>query len=216
MLKRYFPSFSNRNYLIYWIGQLLSLIGSFMQATVQPYLAYRITDEPIYLGYVGFAATLPGLLFIIPGGVIIERSNKKTIIILMQILMLIQALTLFYLTITHQITIWHIISLAFLLGIANSLEITARQSFYVDLVGKDLLPNAIALNSTAFNAARIIGPSLAAPFLIISTNGEAYAFLANAISYLFVLVSLFTIKPVINRSINQPKGFTDFGFSRWP
>ncbi len=199
MINSYFPALTNRNYFIFWSGQFLSLIGSFMQATVQPYLAYRITDQPIYLGYVGFAATLPGLLFVIPGGVIVERANKKRLLIFLQTVMLFQALTLSYLTLTNQITITHILVLAFLLGLANSLEITTRQSFYFDLVGKDLLPNAIALNSTAFNAARVIGPLLAVPFLLISDNGEGYAFLANAISYLFVLISLFLIKPATNK-----------------
>jgi len=198
MINGYYPAKSNRNYLIFWCDQFPSLIGSFMQATVQPCLAYRKKDQSIYLGYVGFSATVPGLLFVIHGGVIVERTNKNRMLIFLQTVMLFQSLTLSYLTLTNQITITLIFFLVFLLGLANSLEITTCQSFYFDMVGKDLLPNAIAINSTAFNPSRVNGASLASPFLLINDNGEGYAFLTNAIGFLFVHISMFLIKPEAN------------------
>ncbi len=198
MTNGYFPAKSNRNYLIFWCDQFPSLIGSFMQATVQPCLAYRKKDQSIYLGYVGFSATIPGLLSAIPGRVIVSWTNKKRMLIFLQIVMLYQTLTLSHLTLTNQITITHIFFLECLLGLANSLGITTRQSFYFNSVGIDFLPNAIALNSTAFNGSRVIGPSLAVPFVLIINNREMYAFLTNAISNIFVLISIFLIKPVAN------------------
>ena len=190
-----FPALQFRNYRIFWFGQFVSLIGTWMQSTVQPYLAYQLTDQPIYLGLVGFANTLPAFLFILPAGVIIERLNKRKTVIIMQIVMMLQAFTLAYLAITHQVTIWHIVGLTFILGFANSLEITARQSMLIELVDREALPNAIALNSTIFNAARVIGPSLSAPFLMLLQNtGEGWAFFANGVSYLFVIIGLFIIQ----------------------
>lgn len=184
-----------------------------MQTTTQPYLAYRLTNQPIYLGAVGFATAFPALLFMLPGGVIVERYNKKRIVTWMQAVMMIQAFTMAGLAIAGVINIWHILALSALLGFASSIEITARQAMIVELVDKESLPNAIALNSTIFNAARILGPSLAAPFLVlIQKNGEGWAFFANGVSYLFVIVSLLMIQtqPIIQRNDSRIHGIDDF------
>jgi MFS family permease len=208
-----FPALSFRNYRIFWIGQFISLIGTWMQSTTQTYLAYRLTNQPIYLGAVGFATAFPALLFMLPGGVIVERLNKKKIITWMQAVMMIQAFTMAGLSLAGIITIWHILALSALLGLASSFEITARQAMIGELVDKEALPNAIALNSTIFNAARILGPSLAAPFLVlIKNNGEGWAFFANGVSYLFVILSLLLIQTQSKPSVNPSRlhGMEDF------
>lgn len=166
-----------------------------MQNTTQPYLAYRLSGSPFDLGLIAMAGSLPTFILALPGGVLVERYDKRTTVIVTQAVMMLQAALLAWLTITGRVQIWHMLALALLLGTASSIEITARQAMLIEMVGYDSLPNAIALQSTIFNLARVIGPSLMAPFLIlIKNNGEGYAFLANAISYLVIIVSLFFIK----------------------
>lgn len=212
---RHFPALASRDFRIFWIGQAVSLIGTWMQSTVLPYLTYRLTNQPLYLGLVGFAATLPTLLFTLPAGVIVERLDKRRVVILMQIVLMLQAFTLAALALTDQIEVWHIVALAFVLGTANSIEITARQSMLIELVGKESLPNAIALNSTVFNLARVLGPTIAAPFLLLLQNhGEGWAFFANGVSYGFVIVSLLMIsrqphRPAALKQINALAEFRD-------
>ena len=190
-----YPALASRDFTIFWIGQFVSLIGTWMQTTTQPYLAYRLSGKPFDLGLIGFASALPTLILALPGGVLVERLDKRKTVIAMQVVMMVQAFALAFLALTGLIQIWHIAALAFLLGTANAIEITARQAMLVELVGKDALPNAIALQSTIFNAARVIGPSLVAPFLIlIKGSGEGWAFLANAISYLAIIVSLYFVQ----------------------
>lgn len=182
-----------------------------MQSAVLPYLAYRLTDSPLFLGLVGFASTIPILLFTLPGGVLVERWDKRKTVLIFQIVMMLQAFTLAFLTISGRVNIWHIISLAFVIGIAYAFEITARQSMFVELVDKPALPNAIGLNSTIFNIARVIGPTLAAPFLILLKNtGEGWAFFANGISYLFVIVGLLLMKIPAKERPQQPIRLEDF------
>ncbi len=191
-----FPAFESRDFVLFWAGQFVSLIGTWMQNTTQPYLAYRLTGRPLDLGLIGFAGTLPTLFLALPGGVIVERLDKRKTVIIFQAVMMLQALSMAYLALTGLIQIWHIVVLSFILGIATSIEITARQAMLIELVGKRALPNAIALQSTIFNAARVLGPSLVAPFLIlIREQGEGWAFLVNGISYLFVIIGLLYVRP---------------------
>lgn len=190
-----FPALASRDFAIFWVGQFISLIGTWMQSTTQPYLAYRISGQPFDLGLIGFAATLPTLFLALPGGVIVERLDKRKTVIALQAVMLCQALSLAALTISGRVQIWHIIVLAFILGTANAIEVTARQAMLIELVGKDRLPNAIALQATIFNAARVLGPMIAAPFLVfIQDNGEGWAFLSNGVSYLFVILGLLFVR----------------------
>jgi MFS family permease len=193
-IARRYPALASRDFTIFWVGQFVSLIGTWMQNTTQPYLAYRISGQPIDLGIIGFAGALPTLLLALPGGVLVERLDKRKTVIVMQVVMMVQAFVLAFLALTGAIQIWQIAVLAFLLGCATAIEITARQAMLIELVGKEALPNAIALQSTIFNAARVIGPSLVAPFLIfIQGNGEGWAFLANGVSYLVIIISLFFV-----------------------
>jgi len=204
------PALASRNFRIFWVGQFISLIGTWMQSTTTPYLAYRLSNQPFLLGLVGFAATLPTIFIMLPAGVIIEQLDKRRTVIILQVVMMLQAFAMAYLTLSGKITIWHIIGLAFILGAASSLDINARQSMLIELAGRPALPNAIALNATIFNAARVLGPSLAAPFLVfLLDNGEGWAFFSNGVSYLFVIAGLFLITtrtPVLTRGGKQNIG----------
>ena len=194
-LRQRFPALYHRDFAIFWVGQFVSLIGTWMQSTTQPYLAYRLTGNRFDLGLIGFALTLPTLLLALPGGVLVERLDKRRTVIVLQAIMMLQALALAWLALSGRIQLWHIVVLAFVLGTANAFEITARQAMLIELVGRDHLPNAIALQATIFNAARVLGPSLAAPFLVfIQDRGEGWAFLANGISFLFVIIGLFFVR----------------------
>jgi MFS family permease len=195
-IRKHFPALESRDFTIFWIGQFVSLIGTWMQNVTQPYLAYRISSQPFYLGLIGFSSSLPALLFMLPGGVAVEHMDKRSVVIVMQIVMMIQAFVMAFLALTGVITIWHIVVLSFVLGMASSVEITARQAMLIELAGKEALPNAIALQSTIFNAARVLGPALAGPLLVIlQGSGEGWAFFANGVSYLFVIVSLLMVHP---------------------
>ena len=190
-----FPALASRDFFIFLGGQFLSLVGTWMQSTVQPYLAYRITGSSFDLGLIAFSATLPTLILALPAGVIIERMEKRKIVIAMQVIEMVQAFFLAFLALTGRIQVWHLISLSFLLGAASAIEITARQAMLIELVGKPTLPNAIALQSTIYNLARVIGPSLTAVVLILIQNhGEGWAFFANGVSFLFVIVGLFFVR----------------------
>jgi MFS family permease len=177
------------------LGQFISLIGTWMQNTVQPYLAYRMTGSSFYLGLIAFSATLPTLILALPAGVIIERMDKRKIVIAMQVIEMFQAFLLAFLALTGHIQVWHLIILSFVLGSASAIEITARQAMLIELVGKPTLPNAIALQSTIYNLARVIGPSLTAVVLVLIQNhGEGWAFFANGVSFLFVIMGLFFVR----------------------
>lgn len=205
-LSERFPALASRDFFIFWVGQFISLIGTWMQNTTQPYLAYRLTGSSLDLGIIGFSATLPTLLLALPGGVLVERLDKRKTVIVMQAIMALQALLLAILTLAGLIRIWHIVALAFVLGTANAIEITARQSMLIELVGKKALPNAIALQATVFNLARVIGPSLTAMVLLLVKNqGEGWAFMINAVSFLFVILSLFFVRTPY-KSSQPPNG----------
>lgn len=161
-----------------------------MQATALPYLAYRISGRPLDLGIIGVANTLPTLLFALPAGVLVERWDKRKTVIILQSVMSLQAFGLAVLAYTGQIRVWHIVGLAFLYGSAVAVEVTARQSMLIELAGKEALSSAIALQTTAFNFGRVIGP-LGAAALIALTGNEGSVFLANGISFLFVIAGLF-------------------------
>jgi len=161
-----------------------------MQSTALPYLAYRISGRPLDLGLIGVANTLPTLLFALPAGVLVERWDKRKTVILFQAIMSLQAFGLAYLAFTGRIQIWHIVALAFFFGSAVSIEVTARQAMLIELAGREALPSAIALQTTAFNFGRVIGP-LGAAWLISTTGNEGSVFLANGISFVFVILGLF-------------------------
>ena len=203
-LANHYPALTSRDFVIFWAGQFTSLIGTWMQNTTQPYLAYRISGRPLDLGLIGFAATLPTLLLALPAGVIVERLDKRKLVIWMQVVALLQAFTMAALALSGTIQIWHIVILSFVLGVAGAFEITARQAMIIELVGRDSLPNALALQSTAFNLARILGPALAAPFMVVlGDKGEGWVFLANGVSYVFVMIGLFFVRTPFKPQIAQ-------------
>jgi len=189
----HFPALMSRDYAIFWVGQFLSVIGTWAQNTTLPYLAYQITGSSLDLGFIGFATTLPMLFVTLPAGVIIEHLDKRKTVIAMQSVMMLQAFILAALTMGGHIQIWHITVLAFVLGTASAIEITARQAMLIELVGRETLPNAIAVQTTAFNLGRVIGPTLAAALLTLN-NGAGKVFLFNGISYIFVIGGLFFVR----------------------
>ena len=184
-----FPALASRDFVLFIIGQFLSVIGTWMQNTAQPYLAYQISGSSLDLGLIGAASTLPTFLLALPAGVLVERWDKRKTVIILQSVMAALAFILAALTFSHQIQIWHIAWIAFIFGTASAVEITARQAMLIELVGREALPSAIALQTTAFNLGRVLGPSLAAPFMAMGSEGNA--FLLNGFSFLFVIVGLF-------------------------
>ena len=190
MLAQRFPALTSPDFLLFLAGQFVSVIGTWMQNTTQPYLAYRISGRPLDLGVIGFAATLPTLLLALPAGVLVERWDKRKTVIVFQSLMSLQAFGLAALTFSGRVQIWHITLFALIFGTASAVEITARQSMLIELAGREALPSAIALQTTVFNIGRALGP-LTASWLLTSTGTEASVFLANGISFLFVIAGLF-------------------------
>src|SRR5215216_2410505 len=188
-----FPALASRDYNLFLIGQFISVIGTWMQNTAQPYLAYRISGRPLDLGLIGFASTLPTLLLALPAGVLVERWDKRKTVIIFQSIMSLQAFGLAALTFTGQIQIWHIGVLALIFGTASAVEITARQAMLIELSGREALPSAIALQSMVFNIGRVIGP-LIASWLLTSTGTEGSVFIANGVSYLFVIAGLVVVQ----------------------
>src|SRR5512134_1512401 len=184
-----FPALASRDFVLFLFGQFISVIGTWMQNTAQPYLAYRISGRPLDLGLIGFAATLPTLLLALPAGVLVERWDKRKTVIVFQSIMSLQAFGLAALTFTGKIQIWHIAVFALIFGTASAVEITARQAMLIELAGREALPSAIALQTTVFNIGRVLGP-LTASWLLTSTGTEGTVFLANGVSFIFVIAGL--------------------------
>jgi len=219
-LKNIFRSLRYRNYRLFFGGQSLSLIGTWIQRITIPWLVYRLTDSVFLLGFVGFAGQLPTFILAPFTGVLIDRWNRYRILIITQVLSMVQALILAYLYFTGNIEIWNILLLSILLGCINALDTPARQSFVIEMVDdKKDLGNAIALNSSMVNGARLVGPSVAG--ILIATLGEGVCFLINGLSYIFVIWSLIMMKvkpqqpnigkPDIFRELKEGVKYT-FGF----
>jgi MFS family permease len=185
---RAFTALRSRNFRLFWYGQLISLIGTWMQTTGQAWLVLTLTHSALALGIVGALQFLPILLFTLFGGVVADRLPKCRVLLFTQSFAALQATVLWLLVVTGTVQLWHVYVLAFLLGLTNSLDMPTRQSFVVEMVGQEALPNAIALNSSIFNMARIVGPGIAG--LIIARLGEAPLFLLNAISFIPVIIGL--------------------------
>jgi MFS family permease len=183
-----FPALASRDYQLFLSGQFVSVIGTWMQNTAQPYLAYHISGRPLDLGVIGFATTLPTLVLALPAGVLIEHWDKRKTVIILQGVMAILAFALSAMTYTGRIQIWHITLIAFMFGTASAVEITARQAMLIELAGREALPSAIALQTTAFNLGRILGPTLAAPLMV--AGNEGLVFFVNGLSFIFVIVGL--------------------------
>ena len=192
-LKHIFRSLKYRNFRLFYGGQGISLIGTWIQHTAMPWLVYEVTDSVFLLGVVAFTGQIPTLILGSFAGVLTDRWNRYHILIITQILAMTQALILAALIFFGNIEVWHIIVLSILLGCINAFDIPARQSFLVEMVeDKKDLGNAIALNSTMVNGARLIGPSIAG--ILIATVGEGPCFLVNGLSYIMVIASLLSMK----------------------
>ncbi len=193
-LLRIFPALGVRNYQYYFTGQLISQIGTWLQIVSEGWLVLQLTNSAFLIGVVAACATLPSLLFSLFGGVIVDRFDRKKLIIFTQFLSMIFALSLAVLTYTHLITVWQIALFAFLLGVVNSVDMPARQAFVHEMVGKDKMSSAIALNAGIFNSARVIGPSIAG--ILIAIVGPAGAYLINGLSYIAAIIVQVLIVPL--------------------
>ncbi len=187
-LSQTFASLRYRNYRLWFVGQLASLVGTWMQSTAQGFLVYELTHSPVYLGVVAFAAGVPSWLFTLYGGVVSDRLPRRTVLICTQSAMMILAFILAGLAFTHLVQPWHIVVLAFLLGVANAFDAPARQSFVLEMVEREDLTNAIALNSTMFNSATVVGPAVAG--ITYAVIGPAWCFMINGVSFLAVIAAL--------------------------
>ncbi|MFZ3265518.1 MAG: MFS transporter [Terriglobales bacterium] len=204
----------HRNFQLFFSGQLISLIGTWMQTVAQAWLVYRLTGSALLLGAVGFSSQFPVFLTAPLGGITADRVNRQRLVIATQIASMILAAILAWLTLSGRVQVWHIFVLAALLGIVNAFDIPGRQAFLVDMVGKEDLMNAIALNSSMFNGARVIGPAIAG--ILVARIGEGWCFGANAISYIAVIVGLMLMRVNCARRFGNGSPIEDIieGF-RW-
>lgn len=180
------------NYRLWFMGQLVSMVGTWMQNTAQGFLIFQLTNSPAYLGYVAFAAGLPSWLFTLYGGVVADRIPRRRLLIITQICMLVLAFIQAGLVFSGLVKPWHILILAFFLGVANAFDAPARQSFVLEMVDRENLTNAIALNSTMFNMATVVGPAVAG--FAYYWLGPAWCFTINGISFIAVIFALGLMK----------------------
>jgi MFS family permease len=191
-LRQSFSALRHRNFRLFWTGQMVSLIGTWTQVIARSWLVYQLAantgQQGFWLGMVGVASSVPVLVLSLYAGVISDRVSKWRIIVTTQAASMILALILAALTFTGVVQIWHVLAISVLLGVVNAFDAPSRQAFVVEMVGKDDLVNAVALNSTVFNAARVLGPSIAG--ILLAVVGPAVCFLINGLSYIAVLIGL--------------------------
>jgi len=187
------PALRSRNYRLFFAGQGISLIGTWMTQTATIWLVYSLTQSPLMLGLVGFSSQIPSFILAPFGGVFVDRFSRHRTLIGTQILSMIQSLALAILALTGVIHIWHIIVLSLFQGIISAFDAPARQAFVVDLVERqEDLANAIAINSTMFNGARLVGPAIGG--LLVAGVGAAYCFLIDGLSYIAVIIALLAMR----------------------
>jgi MFS family permease len=191
-LLRTFVALRHRNFRLFWFGQLISLIGTWMQSIGQAWLVLELTHSAWLLGVVGALQFLPIMLLSLFGGVLADRLPKRKVLLFTQSFAMLQATILWILVATGHVQVWEVLVLASLLGLTNSVDMPTRQAFVVEMVGREDLPNAIALNSSLFNMARVVGPGLGG--LIIAWLGVAPLFLLNALSFIAVIIGLALIR----------------------
>jgi MFS family permease len=191
-LPQTFRSLQHRNFQLYFTGQLISVAGTWMQVVAQAWLVYELSHSELMLGIVGFAAAIPSLLISPWGGVVVDRVNKRNLLVVTQGSAMVLAFILAALTFAGTVQVWEIIVLAALLGLVNAFDGPGRQAFVVEMVGREDLPNAIAINSMMFNGARVIGPALGG--MLLATVGTAWCFFINGLSFLAVIVCLLLMR----------------------
>jgi MFS family permease len=194
---------NHRNFQLFFAGQLISMIGTWMQSVAQSWLVYRLTDSAALLGAVGFASQIPVFLFAPLGGALADRYSRHRIIVTAQVVAMTLACLLTVLTLSGAIEVWHIFVLASLLGTVNAFDLPARQAFVIEMVGREDLVNAIALNSSVVNSARMVGPAVAG--VMVSVFGEGSCFLANALSYLAVIAALLSMRVPRRATVHDPR-----------
>ena len=187
-----FRSLKHRNFRLFFSGQLISLVGTWMQTIAEAWLIYRLTGSSVLLGLLGFVSQIPIFLLSPIGGLAADRWPRQRVVIATQLASMTLGLTLAALTLSGRIRVWEIIVLATLLGVVNAFDVPARQSFLIEMVGRDDLLNAIALNSTMFNGARLAGPAVAG--LLVAQIGEGWCFFLNGISYIAVIAGLLMMR----------------------
>jgi MFS family permease len=198
---------AHRNYRLFFAGQLISLVGTWMQMVAQSWLVYRLTGSSFLLGSVGFASQIPVFLLAFIGGSVADRCNRHKIVIGTQTASMILAFVLALLTLTDAVKVWHIFVLSALLGVVNAFDMPARQAFTVELVGKEDLMNAIALNSSLFNGARVLGPAFAG--ILIAGIGDGWCFFCNGVSYVAAIVGLLMMNMKPRIALSQSKSSVD-------
>ncbi len=194
-------AFRHRNYRLFFGGQAISLVGTWMQQVAQGWLVLQLTHDPLWLGLVSLAQFGPVIVLGLFGGVIADQIPKRKTLMATQLVAMLLAFVLFALTATHVVQVWHVMVLAALLGVANAFDMPARQSFAVEMVGRDDVANAVGLNSALFNASRILGPATAG--LLIGAFDISIAFLINGISYIAVIIAYLAMRDSELRAIPQ-------------
>jgi MFS family permease len=191
--RRYgFGALAHRNFRLFLFGQTVSLTGTWMQSIAQGWLVLQLTDSPFYVGLVSALGSVGVLVFTLYAGVIADRSDKRRVVTITQTLLMLQAFALAALVATGKVTVESVMALALFMGVVNAFDIPTRQSFLVEMVGKEDLMNAIALNSSMFNATRVFGPAVAG--ILIGSAGIVWCFLLNGVSYLAVIASLIAMR----------------------
>ncbi|MEI7491723.1 MAG: MFS transporter [Bacteroidota bacterium] len=207
-MKAIFKSLSSRNYRIYFTGQGISLIGTWMQNIAMSWLVYRLTGSVFLLGLIGFTSQIPTFILTPFSGVLTDRFNRLKIMTVTQVLFMLQALTLTILVLFNLVEVWHIIALSIIFGIITAFDAPARQSLVIDLIDDPQdLGNAIALNSAIFNGARLVGPAIAG--IAIAMVGEGICFLLNTLSFAAVIIALLQIKIPKKQTPGYPANFRE-------
>jgi len=191
-VRHFTRAFRHRNYQLFFAGQLISLTGTWMQSVAESWLVFRLTGSAALLGVTSFVTLVPVFLFATIGGIVADRVDRRRILITTQSISMILPLILAALTLSGHVRVWQVFVLAGCLGIVNAFDIPARQSFVVEMVGREDLANAIALNSSMVNGARVVGPAVSG--LLVAAVGEGWCFLINGISYLAVIAGLLLMR----------------------
>jgi MFS family permease len=205
---RFTRALRHRNYRLFFSGQLVSLVGTWMQTVAEAWLVYRLTGSAALLGVAGFASQIPVFLLATIGGTVADRANRHRILVITQCTSMVLPLVLATLVFTGRVHVWHVFALAATLGVVNAFDVPARQAFVVEMVGKEDLVNAIALNSSIVNGARTVGPAVAG--VLLAAVGEGWCFLINGLSYVAVITGLLLMKlPARDKQTQPPPVLAD-------
>ena len=212
-MSHFLRAFRHRNYQLFFTGQLISFTGTWMQSVAESWLVYRLTGSSALLGVTAFCSQIPVFVLAPLAGTVADRGNRHRIMVVTQTISMLLALVLGALTLSGRVQVWQVMALASGLGVVNAFDIPARQSFVVTMVGREDLMNAIALNSSLVNGARVVGPAVAG--LLVAAVGEGWCFLINGISYIAVIAALLMMdvpKTVRKRHLHSPFRDTVEGF----